>query len=457
MTCTQFQTQPRILRTDNGREYINSDMHQFLTSKGHIHQTTCPDTPQQNGIAERKNITLLEITRAIMLESHVPAYIWPEAVATANYVTNKLPTQSLNHKTLLETLQSYITIPSSHSLPPRIFGCTVYVHCPTRLRNKLEPRAVKCGFLGYGRNQKGYRCFDPLTQRMYTTMDCDFIETEFYYNHLRCQGEKESDDFRWVTSPRMSDPDPKQQVGNATELSLQAAQPTPLVPPPDLSDHQVSQVVDEGNTLDTNPIEITTDHEHVVTGKDRETSDLNHQSSKRYILPPQSTRGIPPKRYDPDYETKRSKYPVDGPREENMSQSALAFNATLYTTEIPDTVKEALKSDHWRKAMEEEINALKRNDTWEKCILPNGKKVVGCRWVFTIKYKADGTIERHKARLVAKGYTQTYGVDYSEDDKDEIKTLKSKLFQEFEMKDLGGLKYILGIEVLRSHKGVFIS
>ena len=64
--------------------------------------------------------------------------------------------------------------------------------------------------------------------------------------------------------------------------------------------------------------------------------------------------------------------------------------------------------------MEEEINALNKNGTWEKCILPNNQKVVGCRWVFTIKYKSDGTIERYKARLVAKGYTQTYGVDYSE-------------------------------------------
>ena len=96
-----------------------------------------------------------------------------------------------------------------------------------------------------------------------------------------------------------------------------------------------------------------------------------------------------------------------------MSQSALALNANLNSTRIPDTVEEALKSDHWRKAMKEEINVLQKNGTWEKCILPNRNKVVGCKWVFTIKYKADGTIERRKARLVAKGYTQTYGVDYS--------------------------------------------
>src|SRR5688572_33360987 len=64
--------------------------------------------------------------------------------------------------------------------------------------------------------------------------------------------------------------------------------------------------------------------------------------------------------------------------------------------------------------MEQEIMALKKNETWEKCALPKGKKTVGCKWIFSIKYHADGSIERYKARLVAKGYTQTYGVDYSE-------------------------------------------
>ena len=64
--------------------------------------------------------------------------------------------------------------------------------------------------------------------------------------------------------------------------------------------------------------------------------------------------------------------------------------------------------------MEDEIAAPKKNKTWEKCMVPKGKKTVGCKWVFSIKYHVDGTIERYKVRLVAKGYTQTYGVDYSE-------------------------------------------
>ena len=118
MVCNQFQTKPRILRTDNGREYVNSDFHQFITSKGLIHQTSCLDTPQQNGVAEKKNRTLLEMTHAIMLESHVPTYLWPEAIATANYLTNRLPTKALHYKAPLEALQMYQPIPFLHSLPP---------------------------------------------------------------------------------------------------------------------------------------------------------------------------------------------------------------------------------------------------------------------------------------------------------------------------------------------------
>ena len=93
-----------------------------------LHQTSCPDTPQQNGIVERKNRTLLEITRALLIKSHALAFFWPEAIATTTYLTNRLPLKPLQYKIPLETLGSFVSLPSSHSLPPHIFGCVVYVH-----------------------------------------------------------------------------------------------------------------------------------------------------------------------------------------------------------------------------------------------------------------------------------------------------------------------------------------
>ena len=101
MIPTQFHTSLKILRSDNGGEYVSHKMKDFILEHGMLHQTTCPDTPQQNGVAERKNRTLLEIARALMFESHVPVSYWPEAISTANYLTNRLPTKSLHFQTPL--------------------------------------------------------------------------------------------------------------------------------------------------------------------------------------------------------------------------------------------------------------------------------------------------------------------------------------------------------------------
>ncbi|KAA0055577.1 Cysteine-rich RLK (RECEPTOR-like protein kinase) 8 [Cucumis melo var. makuwa] len=99
---------------------------------------------------------------------------------------------------------------------------------------------------------------------------------------------------------------------------------------------------------------------------------------------------------------------------ENLSPQFRAFTASLDSTTIPKNIYIALECPEWKNAVMEEMKAFEKNNTWEICALPKGHKLVGCKWVLTLKYKADGTLDRHKARLVAKGFTQTYGVDYSE-------------------------------------------
>jgi len=97
-----------------------------------------------------------------------------------------------------------------------------------------------------------------------------------------------------------------------------------------------------------------------------------------------------------------------------VTDIARAFLTSLLVQDIPKIVHKASKKGEWREAMKTKMEAIEKNGTWEKCILPARKKPVGCRFIFTIKHKANDTIERYKARLVAKGYTQTYGIDYSE-------------------------------------------
>ena len=94
----------------------------------------------------------------------------------------------------------------------------------------------------------------------------------------------------------------------------------------------------------------------------------------------------------------------------SFSPSHRAFLTQLNTITIPQTLFEALRDGNWKQAMRIETEALEKNGTWEIVELPRGKKPIGCKWMFTVKYKVDGSLERYKARLVAKGYTQTYGI-----------------------------------------------
>ena len=179
-----------------------------------------------------------------MIESKVPKYFWPEAIATSIYLMNRLPTKILNMKTPLDTLSKLAKIPNHSNLSPKIFGCTVYVHIPKHERTKLSPCATKCVFVGYGLNQKGYRCFDPTSKKILTTMNCNFLETEFFYHtHLGSQGESDpgsSEDYlSWVVSlPSSSIEDQPDPVVTAAEhvSSQESSHPLPSTPLPTISE-----------------------------------------------------------------------------------------------------------------------------------------------------------------------------------------------------------------------------
>lgn len=99
---------------------------------------------------------------------------------------------------------------------------------------------------------------------------------------------------------------------------------------------------------------------------------------------------------------------------ENLSHKYRALIGKLEDVQVPRSVYEALQNPLWKQAVNEELQALQQNNTWEITALPSRKTIVGCKWIFTVKYGSDESINQYKARPVAKGYTQSYGVDYQE-------------------------------------------
>ncbi|KAL4026406.1 hypothetical protein IC575_014836 [Cucumis melo] len=151
----QFNKRIKRLRSDRGIKYDSVAFNEFYSSKGIIHETTAPYSPEMNGKAERKNRTLTELVIAILLESGVAPSWWREIFKTINYVLNRIP-KSNSKTSPYEVLK--------HKAPNlsylRTWGCLAYVRIPDPKRRKLASRAYECVFIGYAKNNKAYRFYD---------------------------------------------------------------------------------------------------------------------------------------------------------------------------------------------------------------------------------------------------------------------------------------------------------
>ena len=160
------------LRTDNGGEFTSNEFISFCSEHGiKIHFST-PYTPQQNRAVERKNWTILDMTRAMLKNKNLPKVFWGEAVSTAVYLLNRAPTKILEGKTLYEVWIG--RKPSIEHL--KVFGCIVFVKILDKSLRKLDDRSIPMIFVGYEKGVKGYRTFNPTSQSIHITRDEVFEE-----------------------------------------------------------------------------------------------------------------------------------------------------------------------------------------------------------------------------------------------------------------------------------------
>ena len=164
----------KALRTDNGGEYMGRMFQEYLMQHGIKHQTTAPYTPEQNGVAERMNRTIMEMARCMSYNANLGHAFWAEAVVTAAYIRNRCGTKALKDKTPEEAWTG--RVPTVGHL--RVFGCKAYTHIPAEKRGKLDAKATECVFLGYYEDSKAWRLYDKSNNRIIKSRDVVFVETE---------------------------------------------------------------------------------------------------------------------------------------------------------------------------------------------------------------------------------------------------------------------------------------
>ncbi|KAJ4709756.1 Retrovirus-related Pol polyprotein from transposon TNT 1-94 [Melia azedarach] len=283
--------QIKAIRTDRGGEFTSKEFQEFCEANGIRRFLTVPRSPQQNGVAERKNRTILNIARSMLKSKRLPKKFWAEAVSTTVYLSNRSSTRSVWGKTPQKAWCR--RKPGISHL--RVFGSVAHVHIPDERRTKLDDKSESFIFIGYDSKE-------PIIE----------------------------------------------QAGDARE---------------------------EPTTSHTPPTSPTTNNQG-----DSPPSFLKERNEER-------TRSF------------QDLYEVTE-RLDNLTLFCLFAECE------PMSFGEAIQDEKWRNAMDEEIKAIVKNDTWELVSLPKGHKAIGVKWVYKAKQNSKGEIERYKARLVAKGYTQ---------------------------------------------------
>jgi hypothetical protein len=291
----------------------------------------------------------------------------------------------------------------------RVFGCDAYVHVHKAHRTKLDAKAVKGIFIGYDPvRENGYRVYDIVSHRVIVSRDVRFFEQSFSAGReLLSQTGLTTDDA--VTATILSLPSPWQ-------MSFEAGS----TPAPAPAASQKSVAAKPHVDLDEDK------HDHEPQDTDTPQPDSSVPASAAELppsrIPVSSLSSLPPpKRSSSRIASQQSacQSAIDDDEEDAVFLSEMVL-AAAEDDDMPQTHAQAIGSAdgaQWKKAIEEEIESLTENDTFryvKRSSLPAGTNIMGYRWVFKVKLKADGTIDRYKARLVAKGFTQKEGIDYNE-------------------------------------------
>ncbi|RVX04648.1 Retrovirus-related Pol polyprotein from transposon RE1 [Vitis vinifera] len=322
-----------------------------------------------------------------------------------------------------------VDVPVVYSGNERVMVFSTTVYLINRLPSQtLDGKTPYELLFGYSPLHKGFRCFYCKTQHLYVSRHVQFHETIFPYA---------GDDMKQIhnSTPYITFSDSFESNDNMSPNLL------------------LSSPVSNPNCLPCNDDLHASSHASLVISTIPSSSPLSPSVSIR--------------------QTSTNTHPM-----------------VLLAIQEPRGFRSGAKHPEWLLAMDDEIQALKKNDTWDLVPRPINHNMVGCRWIFKTKLHANGSIERHKARLVVKGFSQIHGLDFEDtfshvvdsslfvhhtttdivylllyvDDMvltstnpASIKTLITRQSKEFAMKDLGSLHYFLGVEVQHNSQGLFLS
>ncbi|GJT79075.1 retrovirus-related pol polyprotein from transposon TNT 1-94 [Tanacetum coccineum] len=434
------------IRTDNGTEFKNATLKAYYEKLGIMQQFSIARTPQQNGVVERRNRTLVEAARTMLIFSRLPEFLWAEAVATACFTQNRSIINTRHNKTPYELLRG--RKPNVEYF--HVFGSLCY---PTNDRDdlgKMKPKADIGVFIGYSETSRGFRIYNRRTKRIMETIHVKFDELTAIASEHDClepelqrfNNQNSSDDL--MNTPSKEDLDNLfgpmfedyfEQKSSDTTINS-AAQPT----------H------DQEDSPSTSSIIVDT-HEAppVVTTSDEQTSPISLQESDEFnqedsadfdgntqFVPydslnheeiESSTTNLEPSNVQNFHQVQPSTHiwtkdhPLDQvigdpskpvmTRQRLHTDSEVCMYALTVSTIEPKNIKEAMADHSWIESMQDELNQFERLQVWELVPRPEGKNVIALKWLWKNKCDAEYCVQ-NKSRLMLKVLESKNRLDFEE-------------------------------------------
>ncbi|GJW25722.1 putative ribonuclease H-like domain-containing protein [Tanacetum coccineum] len=426
----------RRIRTDNGTEFVNQTLREYYEKVGISHETSVARSPQQNGVVERRNRTLIEAARTMLIYAKAPLFLWAEAVATACYTQNR-------------------------SMIRRR-------HARSENLGKLQPKADIGIFIGYAPTKKAFRIYNRRTRRIIETIHVDFDELTAMASEHSSSGPALHDMTPvTISSGLVPNPPPSTPFVPPSrsdwDLLFQPMFDESLNPPPyvDLQAPEViapipEVVAPEHAVLTGSPSSTTVDQDapspsnshttqetqtpiisHNVE-EDNHDIEVAHMGNDPYFGIPipevasdqSSSSDVIHTIVPPDHQVSEhnSKWTKDHPLENIIGdldrpvstrlqlheQALFCYYDAFLTSVEPKNYKDALTQACWIEAMQEELHEFERLEVWELVPPPDKAFVITLKWIYKVKLDELGGILKNKARLVARGYRQEEGIDFEE-------------------------------------------
>ena len=317
--------------------------------------------PYHNGVAEMRNMTLLDMVRSMLSSSKPPKFLWTEALKTTTYILNRVPTKAIL-KTPFELFKGLK--PSLRRM--RVWGCPSKVRIYNPQEKKVDPRNISGYFVGYAEKSKSYRFY-------YSHHSLRFVESRnatFLENDLASGGDLFSEKEQPSTSKERL-----VVIQNIPQVQMGFAQPI-NEDPQTTTGNDVNQVVHQVPDMVEQPARQHDPHGNVELTLRRSTRVIPDE----YIV-----------------------YLQELGNDLGAKNDSITFSHAMNCKE----------SDLWFNAMKDEMNSMETNGVWDLVIFPNGVKTIRCKLVYKTKQKDSlSNIERYKARLVTKGFTQKEEINY---------------------------------------------